>query len=137
MAARLLGAESSASPPKEYSVNLYVKFYFRARIDAVAPGKWVRFPIRVVHGYPVGLAICKNEEFSSALFTLFGQWFKTWGEPSAPKIWHDEIEMRSKKRHFFSFNLDKIKINTLSFRSMINLSLHLPIFSVSLEDNQG
>lgn len=137
MAARLLGAESSASPPKEYPVNLCVKFYFRKRIDAVTPGTWVRFPIRVVHGYPVGLTICKNEQFSSALFTLCGQWFKTWGESSAAKIWHDEIEMRSKKRHFFSFNLDNIKINTLSFRSMINLSLHLRIISFSLEDNQG
>jgi hypothetical protein len=85
-----------------------VKFS-RACIDAVAPGTCVFFLIRVVHGYPVALAICKKELYSTALITPFGTWFKTWEASSAGKAWHDENEKKS--HHFFSFKLDKVRIN--------------------------
>lgn len=103
--------------------------FSRAPFDAVEPGTWIGFPIRVVHGYPLALGICKKGRYTAMFMRPFGNWFRNWEAFSAGKVWTDENGEKGHV-HPFSFNLNKIKFNTLSFQSM-NVSLKQSFCSFS------
>lgn len=85
---------------------------------------------------PSGLAIFKQELYSTALITPFGQWFETWGASSAGKAWHDETKWKS--HHFFSFKLDKVRINNNAPVHIVKyISLYQLFYSFALGDQGG
>jgi hypothetical protein len=84
----------------------------------------------------VALAICKKELCSTALITPFGTWFKTWEASSAGKAWHDENEKKS--HHFFSFKLDKVRVNNNApVRIGKDISFNQVFYSFALGDQGG